>query len=402
MNNTAKLIAVATLASAVQAWWPFGTATVADADLEPVGAEIFEEEIETEVIDVEPVMDMTRETVQETAQKTTKSIKKSKDSPKECMIENKFATSNFKYTEIFDGFNTCEFKHSINKTSLLALENQIKEIGGQLNKVTVKEVGPGNSGVFATGDIKEGDIVMFIPREMIITLEEAEHSPTFEKLVKKNVLQRLGLPQSDLMFKLFLMEERRNPESTWTNYLQTTPRDWSTFPPQMSNEDALMFDGSFFIRSVVDFKKAMASEYDTISKKLKDFGKTYAYQEFMETFLLKSSRSMTLNIHSEQVSIQAIVPYADFINHSSTPNVEWEYSEDDKMLGLVIKATQDIPQGEQLFAVYGQDKSNEQLLRAYGFIDPTHMWTGENIKMKLKMSEDVPFAEQKKEMLEDT
>ena len=64
MNNTAKLIAVATLASAVQAWWPFGTATVADADLEPVEAEIFEEEIETEVIDVEPVMDMTRETVQ--------------------------------------------------------------------------------------------------------------------------------------------------------------------------------------------------------------------------------------------------------------------------------------------------------------------------------------------------
>ena len=87
-----------------------------------------------------------------------------------------------------------------------ALENQILEAGGQLNKITVKEVGPGNSGVFATGDIKEGDIVMFIPREMIITLEEAEHSPTFEKLVKKNVLQRLGLPQSDLMFKLFLME----------------------------------------------------------------------------------------------------------------------------------------------------------------------------------------------------
>ena len=82
MNNTAKLIAVATLASAVQAWWPFGTATVADVELEPVGAEIFEEEIETEVIDVEPVMDMTRETVQETAQKTTKSIKKSKNEQK--------------------------------------------------------------------------------------------------------------------------------------------------------------------------------------------------------------------------------------------------------------------------------------------------------------------------------
>ena len=38
----------------------------------------------------------------------------------------------------------------------------------------------------------------------------------------------------------------------------------------------------------------------------------------------------------------------------------------------------------------------------YGFIDPAHDWTSENIKMKLKMSEDVPFADKKKEMLEDT
>ena len=80
------------------------------------------------------------------------------------------------------------------------------EAGGQLNKITVKEVGPGNSGVFATQDIKEGETVMFIPREMMITLDEAEHSPTFEKLVQKGLLQKLELPQSDLMFKLFLME----------------------------------------------------------------------------------------------------------------------------------------------------------------------------------------------------
>ena len=47
------------------------------------------------------------------------------------------------------------------------------KLGGKLNNVTVKEIGPGNNGVFATEDIKSGDLVMYIPREMIITLDEA-------------------------------------------------------------------------------------------------------------------------------------------------------------------------------------------------------------------------------------
>ena len=104
-----------------------------------------------------------------------------------------------------------------------------------------------------------------------------------------------------------------------------------------------MLDGSFFLKNVIDFKKAMIREYETIVKKSKSFGQTYSYQEFMETFLLNKSRSMELILHGEEVRIQALVPYADFVNHSTTENVNWEYSEATEMLGLVMTATVDIP-----------------------------------------------------------
>ena len=90
---------------------------------------------------------------------------------------------------------------------------------------------------------------------------------------------------------------------------------------------------------------------------------------------------MTIPIHSEEVRIQALVPYADLVNHSSDANVEWEYSEATDMLGFVMKASKDIAQGEEIFHQYGLDRTNEQLLRSYGFFDPANTWSGENIKM---------------------
>lgn len=81
-----------------------------------------------------------------------------------------------------------------------------------------------------------------------------------------------------------------------------------------------------------------------------------------------------------------LVPFVDLINHSTEPNTDYEYSEATKQEGFVVHATRDIAQGEQIFVDYGHDKSNESLLRIYGFTDPNHSWSGENLKFKLRLS----------------
>ena len=50
---------------------------------------------------------------------------------------------------------------------------------------------------------------MYVPREIIITLDEAENSKLFDRLVQKKVLKKLSFTHENLLFKMFLMEQRR-------------------------------------------------------------------------------------------------------------------------------------------------------------------------------------------------
>ena len=47
------------------------------------------------------------------------------------------------------------------------------------------EIEPENNGLFATEDIAYGENIGFVPREMMITSEEAQASPTVQLLKEK-------------------------------------------------------------------------------------------------------------------------------------------------------------------------------------------------------------------------
>ena len=66
----------------------------------------------------------------------------------------------------------------------------------------------------------------------------------------------------------------------------------------------------------------------------------------------------------------AMVPFADQINPSSSPNVNWRGGADEQgRIGFFMRANRDIRQGEQIFTSY-PEVPNWQLLHAFGFVDP--------------------------------
>ena len=73
-------------------------------------------------------------------------------------------------------------------------------------------------------------------------------------------------------------------------------------------------------------------------------------------------------IESQKVIEQMLVPYADLINHSNDPNAAYEYSEEPEKTGVIIRASADIAAGQEVNIAYGPDRSNEVLLKQYGFI----------------------------------
>ena len=100
-------------------------------------------------------------------------------------------------------------------------------------------------------------------------------------------------------------------------------------------------------------------------------------------------------IESQKVMEQMLVPYADLINHSNNPNANYEYLEESERTGVVIRALADIAAGQEVSIAYGPEKSNEALLKQYGFITDSASFSGENLKMKLKMTINDPFVQKK-------
>ena len=49
-----------------------------------------------------------------------------------------------------------------------SLLTQILEAGGEMNKIDVIEIEADNNGIFASEDIYEGEVIGFVPPEMII------------------------------------------------------------------------------------------------------------------------------------------------------------------------------------------------------------------------------------------
>jgi len=62
-----------------------------------------------------------------------------------------------------------------------------------------------------------------------------------------------------------------------------------------------------------------------------------------------------------------LVPFADMLNHSNSPNVDWEFTKDH----FIMKTTEKIDKNKELFDYYGP-KSNYESFLHYGFVQPNN------------------------------
>ena len=107
-----------------------------------------------------------------------------------------------------------------------------------MKKVDMQELGLGNNGLVATEDIKVDELIGFFPTETFLSQTLVMESDLVKQIPE--------MPVNTVYVKkaVFLMEERRKPDSPWLDYIQSMPNDWSSFPLFYSNEDYEMLRGS--------------------------------------------------------------------------------------------------------------------------------------------------------------
>ncbi len=208
-------------------------------------------------------------------------------------------------------------------------------------KLEVHFLSNDHRGILAKKDISKEEIILRIPRRLLISLELAKAAPLGEKLFE--FMYDLNSPKHCLLTS-FVLQELHNPDSKWKYYLDILPKDYSNFPIFYTNNEFKLLEGSPFLITILDKKEDMKKDYDDICIKIPEFTK-FTFKEFCEIRMAVSSRIFCVKIDGKKTDVLA--PLADMLNHKRPRQTHWVF--EDHFQAFTITALENIKTGMEVF-----------------------------------------------------
>ncbi|CAD8056186.1 unnamed protein product [Paramecium primaurelia] len=214
-------------------------------------------------------------------------------------------------------------------------------------------------GVNAKQTINAKELILFIPKSHMITLEMAKETSVAKKIIQFR-LDLLSPKHSFL--STFLLQEKFRPNSFWKPYIDILPSSYPSFPIFFNNNDLEWLKGSQFLKQIKDKLSDLKKDYNDICNVVPEFTQ-FQFHEFCWARMTASSRIFGINING--VKTDAFVPLADMLNHKRPKLTSWCYS--DEKQGFIIETDEKIERGQMIFDSYGR-KCNSRFLLNYGFV----------------------------------
>ena len=224
-------------------------------------------------------------------------------------------------------------------------------------KVEIKFYSNDYRGVISNTDIIKYETIMSIPKDCLITLELVLSKP-YGKQISELMQHELNSPKHCLLSSFLLFEEN-NP--LYKYYFDLLPKDYSNFPIFYSHNELEYLCGSPFLNLVINKKIDMQMDYNKLCEKIDNFSQ-FSFDKFCKARCIISSRVFGITIHN--VKTDALVPFADLLNHRRPRQTQWFY--DDDKDAFIVQAIENINKGSEIFDSYGK-KTNARFLLNYGF-----------------------------------
>eukprot|EP00890_Picochlorum_soloecismus_P001074 jgi/Picsp_1/1968/NSC_05434-R1_set domain protein len=276
------------------------------------------------------------------------------------------------------------------------LREWLEEKGTVFGKVECRLVEGAYRGIFATKDILEDEILVSIPKDLLMgTMNAFNSDPEFKKVCQA---KRAELSDEDLLAIHLLHECNKGKKSKWFRYLRTLPRSYCT-AASLSDEDIFELQATFAIRVIFQEKEKALNSYIKARRMLECLGISKVWRTrraWSWAVSCVSSRSMFypgetgLGQQEEKdkdvPGHSILFPFGDLHNYFPPPppitlnllrsNISNHstvekicgfggYSSDTECYDLVAK--QHYVSKEQVFLCYGR-YNNLDLLKLYGFI----------------------------------
>mmetsp|Transcript_23397 Transcript_23397/g.53993 ORF Transcript_23397/g.53993 Transcript_23397/m.53993 type:complete len:556 (-) Transcript_23397:3-1670(-) len=244
-----------------------------------------------------------------------------------------------------------------------SLISWLQQGGAEINKLVV-ETRDGYRGVFAAGDIKEGDVLLRVPYHRIFT----------KAVVGQHAAQHCGDSSAldgnepSMIAAGILFERRLGAESAWYHMIQALPESFD-MPIWWPEVDLELLRGSGMHQAVVETKQRVLRRYHEITARCAAFGEMFTQEAWFWAISATHSRVYggysTKYGDSQKRTMVMMTPLADMRNHHHDRNTDWNFTDENEM--FEVKARRDISFGSEVLDSYGT-RSNTKMLEIYGFI----------------------------------
>ena len=136
-----------------------------------------------------------------------------------------------------------------------------------------------------------------------------------------DLIRKLTADEEKIQISLYIMEERRNPVSTWRDYIALLPKDWSSVPLFYSEDELDWLKGSDVFQEILLDKKNLKADYSMITKNIPEFTYEYSFREFLETYAAVQSRAFQQESSGRNNVV--LVPFIDLFSQSNESGIDY-------------------------------------------------------------------------------
>jgi len=243
-------------------------------------------------------------------------------------------------------------------TKLKRILSWLRQAGAKFPKLYLKYFGPEQRAIFTKGNIENGEQIMYIPHECILTSDVAKVSPIGQAILKSRIELR---SKHSLLAAYLLSEKAKGSNSRWAAYIDILPSKFETVPIFFDLDLMAMLRGSLVRQKIHDRKESLRIEFENLWTHVPEF-RRFTHKEFVWARLVVITRIFGLMIG--KVKTDGLVPLADMLNHKRPRETKWSYENSQR--GFVINALCDIGQHSEVLDSYGR-KCNSRFFVNYGF-----------------------------------
>jgi histone-lysine N-methyltransferase SETD3 len=242
----------------------------------------------------------------------------------------------------------------------------IKE-GAVYNNLEITDRGNEFREVIAKNSIPKDRVVMSIPDTCIMSLDKAE---AFVKTLPDGIKVLDSFMYHDLI-ALYLIYERRNPDSHWKPYIATLPTKFENIPLFYPENKLVRLKNTI----CYDMAKKKTFSLITTYKQLSDLNLfKFSMHEFIWARTAVITRVFGYARNGKNMS--GLVPLADMLNHDGDSNTSWGYVS--KKSCFELRSTNWIIKSRSVLDSYGS-KCNSRFFVNYGFTLPDNQYWNECI-----------------------